>query len=750
MSAHAGAKRIGGDWVESTDQGTGRKYYANLVTKESRWEYPAELKSDGGGGGGGGGSADAGSWVEKKDPNSGRSYYYNTATNETTWEKPANFASADSKGGDDSGNAANVAANWASREDPSSGRTYYYNKVTMETTWEKPACLNGADSKPANAKPAAPAAAAMPAAAPAAAGNDDPSESKEPAAAPAAAAKPAASTPSAASTPHAMGAQRPGSASLMRAQANIATTGHASSIVERMMLDADDQSTEELCQSVADLKMEDYAENHYNFDRKGLMGAKTTMEKLLSHKTSLIRTSLKQLNQDLATEACQSFRNITGYMGDRNTTKGAVEHSVKLLNNMLLAPEDLRDEVYCQLIKQTTRNPSPESNMKGWELLCILTGSFPPGEELKPFVMHHCASEHGIGNSTPKVHDYAAYVLHRVKKVCRLGPRREIPTPVEIEACRRLLPLNVRVSFLDDRYLTLPVDSWTTAKELEGRCAKMLGIKDGAPFAIYEVSTEEEERVLEPEERILDLVAYWTRLETDERTRKGKSANIEEFRFIYKVRLFLDVPDDDVAGVHLMYIQATHDVVDARYPCTDNDSITLAALQVQEEHGDHPGALGPNPLTGKVSKYIAKKYIEEKGEDALEADITKLYQKLTGYSKREARLSYLDYVKAWKIYGSAYFFAEPQSNREFPTEVVLAINSKGILVVDPDTKDYLAEYTYNNVVTWGHSQNSFVVVTGNITRRVKVYFRTDQGKEMNSIVRAYVEKLMQRSEQAQG
>jgi len=27
------AKRIGGDWVENTDGGSGRTYYANLVTK---------------------------------------------------------------------------------------------------------------------------------------------------------------------------------------------------------------------------------------------------------------------------------------------------------------------------------------------------------------------------------------------------------------------------------------------------------------------------------------------------------------------------------------------------------------------------------------------------------------------------------------------------------------------------------------------------------------------------------------------
>ena len=119
-----------------------------------------------------------------------------------------------------------------------------------------------------------------------------------------------------------------------------------------------------------------------------------------------------------------------------------------------------------------------------------------------------------------------------------------------------------------------------------------------------------------------------------------------------------------------------------------------------------------------------------------------MYQKLAGYSQAEAKLSYLDLVRSWEIYGSSYYFVEPQNKGDFPPEVVLAINNKAILVVDPESKDFLEKYTYGNVVTWGHSASSFVIVTGNLVKQTKVYFKTDQGKEMNELVHLYVQHMI--------
>lgn len=49
--------------------------------------------------------------------------------------------------------------------------------------------------------------------------------------------------------------------------------------------------------------------------------------------------------------------------------------------------EYLRDEFYCQIVKQLTDNPRKESEDKGWQLMWLASGLFPCSERIHPVIL---------------------------------------------------------------------------------------------------------------------------------------------------------------------------------------------------------------------------------------------------------------------------------------------------------------------------------------------------------------------------
>ena len=729
---------IGGDWLEMTDPNTGKKYYANKTTKKTQWTYPEELnkkeepkkeepkkeepvaststtekpkESDKAGD----------DWVAKQDPSSGKTYYYNKKTNETSWVKPGS------------------GSEWIESTDPNTGKTYYINMITRKTQWTKP---EGYKPKEGQGKAVAEVA-------------ETTTTTTTTTTVTTTKTDPAPKAPEASANDR---------FAKIRQIRNKRDEAPKESVAEDKKPEAkpdasEDKSKEKTLKrhvsihSFSDIdlgdipvkEMEEWAGpisegglGKFNLDRKGLFNKRTTLPKILSYKKDLIKKPLLNLPHNMTSEAVQSFKNVVSFMGDRSTKKEAGGHASKLLKNTLHAPEELRDEIFCQILKQIHNNPDEESLMKGWQLLAICAGTYPPSAEFEPYVMYFCEKHKG---DNKQINELALAAQKRIRATQKQGARINVPTSVEIEAVRHGDPVAIRVQKLDNTTVTVPAHSWTTVKELSRMVTHKLGLKDGTPFAIFEVSSDEEERVLDEDERVLDIIAYWQKTYDDDRAKNPK--HVETYKFMYKVRLFLDFDPQDEQAVDLFYIQGVFDVVNSRYPTTEKDCAQLAALQVQERHGDFKGMTGM--VTDQLATYCPKKFIETKAmEQDMEDNIIQKWSSLAGkgYTNMDARGNYLDYIGRWKIYGSTYFIVEPSSENQWPSEIVLAINAKMILVVHPHTQEFLAEYPYDKVVTWGKSRTSFVLVLGNMMESHKIIFRTDQGEEINGLVQAYVDKIV--------
>ena len=115
-------------------------------------------------------------------------------------------------------------------------------------------------------------------------------------------------------------------------------------------------------------------------------GARTESQTLWKHQRDPIRLPLlKSLLQkeELAQEAVMIFTAILKYMSDLPSR--AIRTSNELTDQIFEGPlkhEILRDEVYCQIMKQLTGNRNSHSEQRGWDLLWLATGLFPCSKNL--------------------------------------------------------------------------------------------------------------------------------------------------------------------------------------------------------------------------------------------------------------------------------------------------------------------------------------------------------------------------------
>lgn len=95
-------------------------------------------------------------------------------------------------------------------------------------------------------------------------------------------------------------------------------------------------------------------------------------------------------------------------------------------------PLGLTDEVYCQIMKQTTNNTNQKSAQRGWRLFTILAAYFTCSDTLKPYLFKYL--ETNAYDKRRAFHGTALVALQNLRKTFKYGGRRNVPSVEEITA----------------------------------------------------------------------------------------------------------------------------------------------------------------------------------------------------------------------------------------------------------------------------------------------------------------------------
>eukprot|EP00899_Mesostigma_viride_P006248 jgi/Mesvir1/15624/Mv03231-RA.1 len=250
---------------------------------------------------------------------------------------------------------------------------------------------------------------------------------------------------------------------------------------------------------------------------------------LLEHsKTVLPRPLLKKLalSPTMSASACKISKYVLSYMGDRKSKHDAHELAVKLLLAGI-SEVDMRDEIFCQVVKQMTANPSRVSFYRGWRLLALCAGTFPPSESLSQFLEAHLWNEMGaapaaqqaveaaaaavaaataavaaasngssrsrgvedggvrsmslaeLRQAVPGRATWAAFCLARLRKAMVCGARVSVPSTQEMTAVEKVSSLQVPFYLPNGRTVTLPVPASASVAEAAELVSTSLGLPDG-------------------------------------------------------------------------------------------------------------------------------------------------------------------------------------------------------------------------------------------------------------------------------
>uniref|UniRef100_A0A6Q2XMF1 Myosin VIIBb n=1 Tax=Esox lucius TaxID=8010 RepID=A0A6Q2XMF1_ESOLU len=381
-----------------------------------------------------------------------------------------------------------------------------------------------------------------------------------------------------------------------------------------------------------------------------------------------------------------------------------------------LSRRDIRDEIYCQIIKQLVNNKNQKSSLRGWVLLSVCLGIFPPTELL----MQYLESFLRAGPSS-----YGPYCAERLRRTVANGERGEPPCWIELQAVKTKKTTVVSVALMNGSSISLPLDSAGTSAELCQALAEKVHIKDTYGFSLYIGFYEKVWSLGSGRKHVMDAISQCEQ----EMRRKGEEEQHAPWRLYFRKELFSPWHDSsiDAVSTDLIYRQIIRGLKSKEYYSEkEDDFVQLAAMHYFVTFGSTNSVENAKKV---VEECITTELIETKSLGKWIEMVTTAHTQ----SKDSVMGNAVDYARQkWPIFFSKFYEVTQMSGPPLQkSSFIVAINWNGISFQDEKEKKLL--------------ELSYPEVTGVHKSRGQFLLQCEDAAEMADLIQGYLEGLRERS-----
>lgn len=161
----------------------------------------------------------------------------------------------------------------------------------------------------------------------------------------------------------------------------------------------------------------------------------------------------------------------------------------------------------------------------------------------------------------------------------------------------------------------------------------------------------------------------------------------------------------------------------------------LTSLQAQLELGDCEEAnVDYRPI---ASHCLPPRYVPNLPSEA----VAMHHQSLRGMTSPEAKKAFLNLIQSWPLHRATIFDVMQSFTSNWPRVLWLAVDSKGIHLLEHRSRNTLCTYEYSSILSYSPNMNCLMIITGSDKKQSKVILNTSQAFQIANLIREYTEVL---------